>query len=468
MEKKEKLNEQGVPFGARQKMPLWYGLAWSSRGISAAINVIILMQITYYCTDILGLNAAVIGGLFLISKVIDAFTDLGFGFILDRTHTRFGKARPYEWFIVLEWLFTVWMFNAPKIGTTGQYIWIFIMYVIVNAVCATALGGIDSVYLARSFTTSRNQIAVMSINGFIVMMTSVVFNIWFPGWLATEGTTQAGWRALLIPLAAAMSAIGILRFFICREIVADQPQDGNTTDVGSLSIRESLQLLTKNKYLFIIVGLMFLTFFVNNMNAATTYYFKYIVGDISLMGKVAITSLIVVPALAIFPVLSNKFGTTKLLQGCTFIGVIGLVIRTIGGTNLATIILGGCLMGIGTLPISLMINTYLIDCMDYGEWKTGTRIEGLIASIANFASKVGNGGALGTVGFVMGLVGYEGLTKVQSPQTNAAIVFLYNILPLILYVLMFILSINYKMDQIRPQMDADLKAKREMQDGGTI
>jgi Na+/melibiose symporter-like transporter len=207
---------------------------------------------------------------------------------------------------------------------------------------------------------------------------------------------------------------------------------------------------------------------VNNMNAATTYYFKYIVGDISLMGKVAITSLIVVPALAIFPVLSNKFGTTKLLQGCTFIGVIGLVIRTIGGTNLATIILGGCLMGIGTLPISLMINTYLIDCMDYGEWKTGTRIEGLIASIANFASKVGNGGALGTVGFVMGLVGYEGLTKVQSPQTNAAIVFLYNILPLILYVLMFILSVNYKMDQIRPQMDADLKAKREMQDGGTI
>lgn len=169
MAKREKKNEKGIPYGARERMPLWYGLAWSTRGISAAINVVVLMQITFYCTDILGLNAAIIGTLFLVSKIIDAITDLGFGFLLDKTHTRFGKARPYEIFIVFEWLFTVFMFNAPKMGATGQYIWIFIMYVLVNAVCATALGGIDSVYLARSFTTNKNQISVMSINGFVVM-----------------------------------------------------------------------------------------------------------------------------------------------------------------------------------------------------------------------------------------------------------------------------------------------------------
>lgn len=460
MGKKEKISEKGVPFGARQKMPLWYGLVWSSRGISAAINVVILMQITYYCTDILGLNAAVIGTLFLVSKIVDAFTDLGFGFILDKTHTRWGKARPYEWFIVFEWLFTILIFNAPKISQTGQYIWIFIMYVMINAVCATALGGIDSVYLARTFTTNKNQISAMSINGFIVMFISVAFNIWFPNWLATSGTTQAGWAAMIIPMAIAMAVIGILRFVFCKEVVVDEAKSSNAK-TNDLTLKQSLGLLGKNKYLFIVVGLMFLTFFVNNMNAATTYYFKYIYGDLSTMGTVAITSLIVVPCLAIFPALSNKFGTTKLLQACTLIGAAGLLIRTIGGTNLTTIILGGCLMGVGTLPISLMINTYLIDCMDYGEWKTGTRIEGLVASIANFASKVGQGVAMGAVGLVMGLAGYDGLAEVQSAGTNAAIVFLYNILPLILFVVMFILSINYKVDKIRPQMDADLKAKHE-------
>lgn len=459
MSKKEKINEKGIPYGARQKMPLWYGMIWSTRGIAAAINVVILMQITFYCTDILGLNAAVIGTLFLVSKIIDAFTDLGFGFILDKTHTRFGKARPYEWFIVFEWLFTILIFNAPKVGTTGQYIWIFIMYVMINAVCATALGGIDSVYLARTFTTNKNQISAMSINGFIVMFVTMGFSIWFPSWLASAGTTQAGWGAMIIPMAIAMSLIGILRFVFCKEVATDENKDSAGGATNNLTLKESLGLLTKNKYLFIVVGLMFLTFFVNNMNAATTYYFKYIYGDLSTMGTVAITGLIVVPALAIFPALSNKFGTTKLLQACTLIGIIGLVIRTIGGPNLITIIVGGCLMGIGTLPISLMINTYLIDCMDYGEWKTGTRIEGLVASIANFASKVGNGVALGAVGVIMGMAGYDGLAEVQSQATLNVIVFLYNILPLILFVLMFILSINYKVDKIRPQMDADLKAK---------
>lgn len=117
---KEKLNEKGVPFGARQKMPLFYGLAWSTRGISAAINAVLIMQISFYCTDILGLNPGIIGALLLGSKIIDAFTDLGFGFILDKTHTRFGKARPYEWFIVLQWIFTIFMFNAPKMGELGQ------------------------------------------------------------------------------------------------------------------------------------------------------------------------------------------------------------------------------------------------------------------------------------------------------------------------------------------------------------
>ena len=90
MAKTPKINEKGIPCGARQKMPLWYGAAWSTRGISAAINVVLCMNIAFYCTDIVGLNATVVGTLFLVSKIIDAFTDLGFGFLLDKTHTKWG------------------------------------------------------------------------------------------------------------------------------------------------------------------------------------------------------------------------------------------------------------------------------------------------------------------------------------------------------------------------------------------
>ena len=139
---RNKVNEKGTPYGARQKMPFWYSLAWSTRGASIALNVVLVAYITFYCTDILGLKAGVIGTLLLTSKVIDAFTDLGVGYLIDRTHTRFGKARPYE---------------------------IFIMYVLINAICRTALGGVDSVYMARTFTTAKNQINAMTVNGIISM-----------------------------------------------------------------------------------------------------------------------------------------------------------------------------------------------------------------------------------------------------------------------------------------------------------
>ena len=456
MARKEKLNEKGIPYGARQRMPIWYGGVWSTRGISAAINVVLCMNIAFYCTDIVGLNATVVGTLFLVSKIIDAFTDLGFGFILDKTHTKWGKARPYEVFIVFEWLFAALMFMVPNASQLVQYIWLFIMYTMVNAVCATALGGIDSVYMARAFTTEQNQIKAMSINGFVVMFCSIVFNIVFPRWLATSGTTQAGWTKLVISLGIVMSVIGILRFIFCKEIVVDEPKADGKKATNDLSLKESLGLIGKNKYLFIVVGLMLITFVVNNMQTATTYYFKYIYGDLSAQGTAAITSMVVVPALIFFPVLSQKFGTTKILQVCSGVGIVGMLIRTIGGPNMTTIIIGGLLFGIGTMPISMMINTYLIDCMDYGEWKTGVRIEGLVASIANFASKVGNGLAVGLVGLVMGLAGYDGLAATQTAAANSAIVFLYNILPLILFVAMLVLSLMYKVDSIRPQMNADL------------
>ena len=460
MAKKERLNEKGVPFGARQRMPIWYGGLWSTRGVAQAINFVLVVYVTFYSTDLLGLNPAVIGGILLASRIIDAVTDLGFGYILDKTHTRWGKARPYEVFIIIEWVFTILLFNTPQHASQAvQYVWIAVLYILINAICATALGGIDSVYLARAFTTEQNQIKAISINGVIVMICSIAFNIVFPSFLAAGGKTLAGWSSMIISLGVVMAVLGILRFIFCKEIVKDEANEDGKRTTNDLSMKESLSAISKNKYLFIVVGLMLITSIVNNMQSATTYYFKYVFGDVGMQGTVAITTMIVVPALIVFPALSKKFGTTRLLQVSSAIGILGLGIRSFGGTNLATLIVGGILFGIGTMPIALMINTYLIDCMDYGEWKTGVRVEGLVASIANFASKVGMGLASGLTGLIMGLAGYDGLAEVQTAAANNAIVFLYNYMPLILFCVMLVLSLMYKVDSIRPQMNADLAAK---------
>lgn len=457
---KNKINEKGVPYGAREKMPLWYSLAWSTRGISAALNVVLVAYVTFYCTDILGLSAGIVGALLLVSKIIDAFTDLGVGYLIDKTHTRFGKARPYEIFIVFEWLFTVLLFNVPEGSDLFQYTWVFIMYVMINAVCATALGGADSVYMARTFTTDKNRISAMTVNGVVVMFVSIIFNIVAPQAINTLGKTKPGWFIISLSMAIPLSLIGLLRFILCKEVETEKGEaENNHGAEEKLTMKEMIGAILQNKYVFIVVGLMLLTFIINNMGNATTYYFKYIMGDIGLQSLAAMTSMVTPIIMMLFPVLSRKLGTTKILQACTFIGIIGMLIRTVGGPNMTTIVIGGLFFGVGTMPISMMINTYLIDCIDYGEWKTGIRVEGLIASIANFASKVGAGIASGLIGVVMGLAGYDGTLEVQSASANTAIVGLYNWLPLILFIVMFILAMMYKMDKVRPQMKADLAKK---------
>lgn len=465
----QKLNEKGIPLGARQKMPFWYSLAWSTRIISLSINTILLGFVTYYCTDMLGLNPGIVAGMLVGSKIIDAITDVGAGYLVERTHTKWGKGRPYELFIILTWIFTIMMFSVPEIGDTGKYVYVFIMYVLVNAICVTMLGAVDSVYMARAFTTDNNRMKALSVQGFVVMFMSILFNIFFPILMSMVGTTKAGWTKLAVMVGVPAGLIGILRFFLVKEIVEDKPEDADKPEVekteqkrkADKSLLEMFKLLFQNKFFFIVVGMMFLINIINNLSTANTYYFKYIMGDVGLMSIVGMTGMATPFLLFFFPVLARKIGTTNLLRIGGILGVVGIAIRTVGGTNIASLFAGSLLAGVAVMPISMMINTYLIDCMDYGEWKTGTRIEGLVASVNNFAGKLGSAAASGFVGLVMGMAGYDGKLEVQTEMANNAIISVYNLFPLILFIIFTVLTFLYNMDKVRPQMKADLEAGKE-------
>lgn len=83
------------------------------------------MQITYYCTNSLGLSPGIVGTLLLVSKLFDGFTDLIAGLIIDKTKTKYGKARPYELCILGVWICTVLLFSTPNFGRAGKIIWVF-------------------------------------------------------------------------------------------------------------------------------------------------------------------------------------------------------------------------------------------------------------------------------------------------------------------------------------------------------
>lgn len=443
-----------------EKLPFWFAPAWSTRATSLALNVVLIGYLTYYCTDMLGMSATLVGILLLASKLFDGFTDLVVGFIIDKTNTRFGKARPYEICIVLVWVFTVMIFSVPDVGESVQAVYVFVMYTLINSVCATFLNGTDAVYMARAIRKNENQVKVLSVNGMIVMAAAIVFSIIMPQLVAGVGATKEGWTTIALMFAVPLGLIGMLRFVLIKEVVADEKTEQTEEEKQSkLSMKESLKAICGNKYIFIIAGALLIVNIINNLGTATTYYFKYIVGDIGLQSMTAITNLVTPLLLIFYPFMTKKFGNTKLLQGGALLGIIGLAIRTIGGTNIITIIVGGLFMGIGVMPISMMINVYLIECMDFGEWKTGMRIEGSLASVTSFASKLGSGLASALTGIVMGLAGYDGSLAVQSDMANFSIVAIYNYLPLILFVVMFVLTMMYNLDKKMPQIREELEQR---------
>lgn len=442
-------------------LPKYFKWAWTSRGLSLALNVILIMQLTYYCTDMLGMKATLVGTLLLASKLFDGVTDLVVGFVIDKTNTRFGKARPYEICIVFVWLLTILMFTTPNFGTTGKAVFIFIMYTLINSICATFLNGGDAVYLARSVRSEKNRVSVMSFNGGIIMLFSIGFSMLLPQLIAGIGSTKIGWTVIAATIGIPMAIIGMLRFAFVKEVVHTEPAKTGEAE-QTVPLKTGLSCIMKNKYIWILAGMTFVVQLAMNIGSAvSTYYFKYIMGNIGLATLVSMSSMITPLVMIVFPVLTRKFGTVTILKIGAVLGVIGYGIRIIGGTNLATLTVGSLIGGVAVLPVTMMISIYLIDTMDYGEWKTGTRVEGMLGSVNSFCSKLGSGIASALVGLIMGLAGYDGSLAVQSASANTSIIALFNYVPMILMIVLLLLAIAYKLDKELPQIKADLEAKRQ-------
>ncbi len=138
----------------------------------------------------------------------------------------------------------------------------------------------------------------------------------------------------------------------------------------------------------------------------------------------------------------------------------------IGGANMITTFIGLAALMFGIMPISVYFPLFLFDIMDYSEWKTGKRVEGVLAVFPHFANKVASGIAVSLAGFIMGAAGYDGTQAVQTQSAMNAINLSYNVLPtLLMLVMVFIIVVFYNIDKEMPAVKADLERRRNETEG---
>ncbi|MCI6997685.1 MAG: MFS transporter [Eubacterium sp.] len=432
-------------------------LMWNSRMISTSIYILMVTFLMAYCTDTLGINPLYVSIILTASKLLDGVTDACAGFIVDKTKTKWGKARPYELFIILLWVATWLMFSCPVgLSEIMKCVWIFIMYSLVNSIAYTFLNASNTVYLVRAF--KGNQIVKLtSYSSVITMLASVIFNIAFPILMATYATSASGWSLLVGTFAICMTGIGILRFVFIKE---KYDVDAEKKD-ESLKVRDALAVIKGNKFILIIALMGFLFNFVTNMGTIV-YYYTWVVGDVGLMSIASAVQIIAIPLAFLFPPILKRVSVVKLMFVGFLISAFGYLLNFFAVANIPLLAVAAVFTGAGTIPGSMLITLAILECAEYNEWKGLHRMEGTMSSVVNLAKKVGQAFGTASLGVLLSIIGYNGTLETQSDTTLMGIRILFSIVPMVLYALVALSLTGYfKLDKKMPEIRKENEKNRE-------
>lgn len=446
-----KEKKQKVKVGAKRM------LCWQSSSLSSGCNLLSLGFISIYCTNTLGMSAALVGTLLMASKIFDGFTDLVAGYIVDNTNTKWGRGRPYEICLLGAWLCTALLYSCPpQFSTAAKAVWLFVMYALVNSVFQTFLKASGTVYMVRAFDKEEHYVALASYGGIITMFGAVILNVTFPILMGTLATSPAGWRTLILIYAIPLSIFGMLRFFFIKEV--------NQVDAKSESkvrLTDMLLVLKNNRYVYAIAFMTFVLNFVTNMGVQV-YYFTYIVNNVAIMSVLALTQVLALPFVFIFPAFIRKFSTKQLIISGIFVVTFANLINFIAYDNVVLLAIAAILTGIGTIPATMLVALLIIECAEYNEWKGMPRLEGTLSCVNGFASKVGAGIGSGITGILLGASGYISAADAVQPGSALTMIrMLYSFIPMALYLLVALAMKFYTLNKIMPQIRKENEERRK-------
>lgn len=448
--KEKKVREDRVGFGTL--------LLWSSRSISQTVFVLMYTFLMIYCTDTLQISPMIVSAILMGSKIVDGVTDMVAGFLVDRTKTRWGKARPYEIFIVGFALCTWLLFSCPASWSmTVKCVWVFLLYTMANAVCMTFLNANGTPYTVRAFK-SEQIVKLTSYGSVFPMLTGFVFNLTFPMMMQKIATSAAGWSRLVLMWAIPSVAIGILRMMFIKE---KYEVETAKMQKEPLKARHVLELVKSNKYIFLLVLMTLIFNFVTNMGVVT-YYYTYIVKNVGLMGVASAITIIALPLAFVFPKLIAKFSTGKLIIAGLFVTSFGYLLNFFAGDNMPVLIFAQLLTGAGTVPVSMLIGLCVIDCAEYNEWKGNHRMEGTMSSIVGLGGKIGAAVGGSVLGVFLSMSGYTGVMETMPGSALTMIRLLFSLIPMALFLITGLSMTAYlKMEKQLPEIKEANKANRE-------
>ena len=412
-----------------------------------------------YLTDTVGLSMGIVSTLIAVSKIFDGVSDFFFGRMIDKTHTKMGKARPWMlWPYIGCSITLIACFAIPMSwGDTAQYIFFFIAYTLLNAVFFTA-NNIAYASLTALITKNTSERVQLGSFRFIFAFGTKIFieaiTIHAVAWL---GGGAFGWRTIAIIYAVLGLIVNTISVFSVKELPeADEGMEKEREEEHKLTFMKSLKLLLKNKYYVIICTTYIFTQIYASVIGIGTYYAKYILGNEGLFSDLSLAiNITMVVALTVLPIVIQKMGGMYKLNVLGYlvagIGRVGVLVAAFAG-NFPLMLVFTAVSTLGIAPLQGDLNALIASCSEYTTLTTGYRLDGMMYSCSSLGIKVG--GAFGTAicGWLLGAAGYVENAAVQTTATVNMLNFLYLWAPIIICVVVAFLLSRLKVEKANAQL----------------
>lgn len=389
----------------------------------------------FFYTDIFGITAAVAGLIITLAKIWDGINDTFMGVIVDNTKSRHGKFRPYLLYVpVVMGVSTVMLFTVPNLDTTGKIIYAAFTYVFWG-MCFTAM---DIPYWSMSATLtqeSKERSRVVAISRSLATIANIIAFIIVIPLVELFGQTNIndGWQRMAMVFGVMAVLFTWVTFFGVREKVKVENKKPQTLSnyINQLKVNDALRSI-------IIAMLVYETAFAFKF-AFLNYYIKYNFDAYDMipvvLGVVAIGSII---GAVLAGILGDRVPRKKLIGFSVVVqSLLGILLFFIGYGSLAVVVAINAVLAIFDGMCLIMFYTLITNTVEYGQYKTGERREGVVFSINIFKTKIA-----GAIGIGIGAVSLQAIgfiaNQVQSTGTLTGIHSFFTIIPSILVLAVFI------------------------------
>lgn len=454
----------------------WVGYLFGPGGV-LLLGGIVGGFLNVYYTDVLKLTRFM-GGAFLVlfpilSKILDAITNLIMGQIVDRTRSRQGKARPWLFISApLVCVTGILVILIPQASETVQAIWILVSYNLFFSFAYTIYAMSHQVMMPLSTreTKQRDTLGMFNNIGYCMvpgLFAAILFPMFILPWM---GVDRSRWIAIVSIFSIIAMPCILLEYYFTKERITEARM-GLEDEEKKHSFLTQLKACLSSKYWRMIMGWQIAVTLINGVTVASMiYYCNWVLGTYN-----DGTTMMMYNTIGQFPLgfgifliwpFVKKVGKRNAMLWGSVLAIVGNVLTIIDARSLPFVLGGLFLASIGTLPSTYLGNTMIPDTMEHIEYKTGFRCDAFSASIYSIFVTVAAGIGAGVLNWGLAAFGYippvsntEWVAQPAAVQTFLIIA--CRGLVIVSCLVQFLTLKFYDLDKKLPEIQAELKAHRE-------